>query len=985
MNALFKSLLLLCSVLLLMPGYGRVILVPLPGNLPNAQASQVDLIVQDIDIAFAISNSKDEIWLEATVEGQSKFEPDQTLILDEGTTVIGGMVGDDQGFWTPDPDRNSQIDGKDNMILFSIESPNPYNVTTLIGIEFYRGHTNSLNKAGAITAFNVQGTLHIDRCHFRNNEASYGGALLQTQGRLEIHNSTFSNNNASYSGGAAFLISVPVVEISGCTFSNNKVKGQVGPNLGGGGIAIHYSDVIQLDDCVFFNNISETTGGGCRVLGTKSVVINNTSFEGNGTKSDLGNQQFSQGGGLFLEEVENTEINYSSFQSNSAVLRGGAILNKGLSEPQLLLNGVEFERNTTEGQGSILWTTGNISGLNCLAYNNSSSNNLIFGDVGASLEFYFSIFYDSRDQGVKPLFCNWDQSIPSLHYSIIKGFQIKSPTLDWISATSCIVDDDVSGTDNIILPPDFPIAGLFRRPQYGDLRPAHNSPAVDRLDPSSIDLPQKFSAYLIDPRTLANRARRVGPASEPSRVGCDAYFDIGAFEHEPYQLPSPNFILPESIQECGVNETRIPLVSTTEVPTGMYRVFYRRCGTGTLLVSEWSWDTLGVLVDTPLPGEELCYELAWVESTMGCTTLLDGQRIVIGNNPVRHDLQCDTLEVPIEWDEEIQMGPIDFAGASDLCGIDSLFFSDTSASTFNFGFEDIGTTVNVNLEILWAGNQRDACTSQIRFVCGGVEKIEIQEDQVSACLDEPVLLRANIEDQGPFIFQWDVSLPNGSKLNFENQDQISFTPDHKGSYQVLLNASIDQKCLVQEEKTFHFAPRPEFNEIEDSSFVSYEIKSLQLKNLSSVGTLQIPPLNLSFNPESSILKLNHTGTYELFLVKDNLGCTNSLPIVVNSLKWEPKVFFSPDDDDINDSLEFPSMDLITEAGSRIRLEVYDANNNRVYSNGDYNRENLWTGDGPDGNPLPEGLYRGFVYVIDSANPELNTNLPCTIALIRNQP
>ena len=101
---------------------------------------------------------------------------------------------------------------------------------------------------------------------FKNNNASFGGAICDLSSESEIINCGFTDNNASYSGGAVYKM-YGNIKISNSIFSKNTAKN-------GGGILIDNSTLLLTDN--IFNLNSAQTGAD-----VYSILNIHETFEGN--------------------------------------------------------------------------------------------------------------------------------------------------------------------------------------------------------------------------------------------------------------------------------------------------------------------------------------------------------------------------------------------------------------------------------------------------------------------------------------------------------------------------------------------------------------------------------------------------------------------------------------------------------------------------------------------------------------------------------
>ncbi|NNE25697.1 MAG: T9SS type A sorting domain-containing protein [Saprospiraceae bacterium] len=199
----------------------------------------------------------------------------------------------------------------------------------IVGCKFEHGDGDILG--GAIYS---KGILEIENCSFENNETDFGGAIY-SEGSLVIENSNFENNTADF-GGAIY--SNGNVVIIGSSFIANQC------GYGGGGAISHSLNQIQILNCHFSNNTSDSGGPGGAILNVSNkngnrivnskFISNICSDEGgaiaNSSKLKIigclisGNIAASNGGGVFASQ--NTTIRYSTISGNEASNGSGIYL-----------------------------------------------------------------------------------------------------------------------------------------------------------------------------------------------------------------------------------------------------------------------------------------------------------------------------------------------------------------------------------------------------------------------------------------------------------------------------------------------------------------------------------------------------------------------------------------------------------------------------------------------------------------------------------
>lgn len=169
---------------------------------------------------------------------------------------------------------------------------------TIIGSNFSR------NKQSGI--YNQHGVLTVTESRFTDNEAEYGGGIMNN-GSATISNSQFTNNIAVEHGGG---INGLILTVTASTFSGN----QAGKNGGG----IYSSGGLDLASSTFVNNRAGSSGGGIFVR-VSSLISNSTFYNNSAT----------QGGGIYHDQF--SENGFSTFTNSTIAgsLGGGLYINRG--------------------------------------------------------------------------------------------------------------------------------------------------------------------------------------------------------------------------------------------------------------------------------------------------------------------------------------------------------------------------------------------------------------------------------------------------------------------------------------------------------------------------------------------------------------------------------------------------------------------------------------------------------------------------------
>ena len=263
----------------------------------------------------------------------------------------------------------------------------------IVNISSSRFKNNEGIWGGAIYAYtgNTAGVqVTIDDCLFEGNKAKAVGAVgnfastrLLSTGGMTIKNTVFRNNQATDAnddgGGAMFLGSESKTYIDNVIFENNisaSTGGAIATRTAGVADDLNNNSaaILQISNSTFKGNVAATNGGAIdNYFYHKDNFIKNTIFDGNkaanggaiynhgeldlkGNKSKLNvvngsfvnNQATVNGGAIYNGAVANIT---GEFIGNSAAANGGAIY----SETAMEIKDSSFLNNTASGKGGAIF------------------------------------------------------------------------------------------------------------------------------------------------------------------------------------------------------------------------------------------------------------------------------------------------------------------------------------------------------------------------------------------------------------------------------------------------------------------------------------------------------------------------------------------------------------------------------------------------------------------------------------------------------
>ncbi len=235
-------------------------------------------------------------------------------------------------------DKELTINGNghtlDALKTSKIFSVNTGSLVTFNNIVFINGQARE--NGGAISTDSNQGNLKIDNCHFIANNAGNNGGAVSCGGSATISNCYFKDNSASF-GGAIHLKECNVFN---CEFISNHAS------LDGGSLYIGYYGYGEIRNCNFVSNSAYNAGGA--VFGNfedKTSKIYRCNFTDNHVEYYGGAVR-----GMY-------EIYESNFNSNHADYDGGAVARA------MLVSQCSFTDNYaigTYGCGGAVYETRNV-------------------------------------------------------------------------------------------------------------------------------------------------------------------------------------------------------------------------------------------------------------------------------------------------------------------------------------------------------------------------------------------------------------------------------------------------------------------------------------------------------------------------------------------------------------------------------------------------------------------------------------------------
>ena len=198
--------------------------------------------------------------------------------------------------------------------------------------------------------------MKITDCVFKNNYASYGGAIYVEGGTCEITNTRFESNIAKHYGGSIAALNGVKLTVNNCEFVNDEST-----NDAAGGIYLYnVSDAAVKSSN--FNDLKATFGPAIVSL-MSTVAVDNSSFNKN---------RASWQGGAIYAMYGSLTITSSTFIENQAK-NGGAVFADNLTYFEV--DGGKFEKNIAEDTAGAIFAFTNKVNRISTAYNSNRASN----------------------------------------------------------------------------------------------------------------------------------------------------------------------------------------------------------------------------------------------------------------------------------------------------------------------------------------------------------------------------------------------------------------------------------------------------------------------------------------------------------------------------------------------------------------------------------------------------------------------------------
>ncbi len=265
-----------------------------------------------------------------------------------------------------------------------------------------------------------QGALSLRDVAIRGNAApadieSFGGAIYNYGGSLSVRGATISDNEAAY-GGA--ILNAGTLVISRSTLRDNRARK-------GGGAIFNYAGTVIVNNSIVMGNTTATRGGGAFFNASAMAIANSTIADNR--SAEFGGAVFGDTGGVY---VTNT-----TFSGNEGVYGGGAVY---LFQGESAITSSTLTGNKGSVGGalnvqvdarlSILNTIVAQNGSNCFGELRSEGANI---DSGVTCSFVAPGDQSSTDVRLKPLASNGG-------FTLTHALPSDSPAVDMGDLVGCI-------------------------------------------------------------------------------------------------------------------------------------------------------------------------------------------------------------------------------------------------------------------------------------------------------------------------------------------------------------------------------------------------------------------------------------------------------------------------------------------------------------------------------------------------------------------
>ena len=252
----------------------------------------------------------------------------------EGRTIFSGDLNGDGHASGKTDEEGSVADLACLVFIKAAAGPTtvPAKPASVENIEFTCAYQTSQGSGdlaqGALSICNTW-VAAVKNCKFYGNwaDGSYGGsAAYANRSNVTFTNCVFSSNNAAHRGGAVRLLNdnkdKGTYTFDNCVFNNNRSYG-----TRGGALCIMAAKAVNISGCTFVNNKSKSMGSAIfldvdylKSVSANAVSIKNTTIAGNTTVSSNADEELADNGQIYVECRKGDKLTNSLTLENSIVV-----------------------------------------------------------------------------------------------------------------------------------------------------------------------------------------------------------------------------------------------------------------------------------------------------------------------------------------------------------------------------------------------------------------------------------------------------------------------------------------------------------------------------------------------------------------------------------------------------------------------------------------------------------------------------------------
>lgn len=222
---------------------------------------------------------------------------------------------------------------------------------------------------------------------------SSGGGIFIDQGAPFFTYCMIINNEANMRGGGVVIHSSTKVVLEDCTINSNTVT-----NGSGGGLYLNQTQSINISKIDIRNNVAADHGGGLYLNGDQSPVINNCFI--------INNKSGKKGGAIYVDTVSSLKLINLLVTENEASLNGGGFYFDTCSpNPEIIFCTLGRNKTGTSEQGILYFDNTSATIMNSILWNiDNIVNNVDYDEIASNGQSTISASFSDiqLDSGVYP-------------------------------------------------------------------------------------------------------------------------------------------------------------------------------------------------------------------------------------------------------------------------------------------------------------------------------------------------------------------------------------------------------------------------------------------------------------------------------------------------------------------------------------------------------------------------------------------------------